>query len=82
MKQVLIAIDQLANALAGGYADETISARAYRKGWNLRQKLINALFIDGNHCRDSYYSELLRTQFPASYRSLNARTDFINRRRR
>lgn len=30
IKQVLIALDQLANTLAGGYADETISSRCYR----------------------------------------------------
>ena len=30
MKQFLIALDQLANTLAGGYADETLSARAHR----------------------------------------------------
>lgn len=28
--QVLVALDQLVNTLAGGYADETISSRAYR----------------------------------------------------
>lgn len=30
MKQFLIALDQLANTLVGGYADETLSARAHR----------------------------------------------------
>ena len=30
MKQFLIAADQLANTLIGGYADETLSARAHR----------------------------------------------------
>ena len=29
---VLIAIDQLANAVLGGYADETLSSRIYRGG--------------------------------------------------
>ena len=28
MKQLLIALDQLANTLVGGYADETLSALA------------------------------------------------------
>lgn len=68
MKQVLIAIDQLANALIGGYADETISARAYRKGWRYRQQIINWLFRDPAHCRDSYTSELQRSQLPREYR--------------
>ena len=30
MKQVAIAFDQLINTLLGGYADETLSARAHR----------------------------------------------------
>lgn len=30
MKQILIAIDQLANAVIGGWADETLSAAAWR----------------------------------------------------
>ena len=30
VKQVLIALDQLANTLLAGHADETLSARAYR----------------------------------------------------
>ena len=30
MRQVLIALDQLANAILAGHADETLSARAYR----------------------------------------------------
>ena len=29
LKQVRIAIDQLLNALLGGYADESLSSRAY-----------------------------------------------------
>ena len=30
MRQILIALDQLANAILAGHADETLSARAYR----------------------------------------------------
>jgi hypothetical protein len=30
LKQVLIALDQLLNTLFKGYADETLSSRAYR----------------------------------------------------
>ena len=30
MKQILIAVDQLANAVIGGWADEALSARSYR----------------------------------------------------
>lgn len=68
MRQVLIALDQLANTLVGGYADETISARAYRKGWKRREAFINWLFRDQNHCLDSYNSELLQRHLPNAYR--------------
>lgn len=30
MRQILITLDQLANAILAGHADETLSARAYR----------------------------------------------------
>jgi hypothetical protein len=49
-------------------ADETISARAYREEWKLREAFINWLFRNPNHCRDSYNSELLRSQLPKAYR--------------
>lgn len=67
-KQVLIALDQMVNALCGGWADETISARAYRCGWATRTKIINALFFDRAHCEDSYLSEKFRRQLPPAYR--------------
>ena len=64
---VLIAIDQLGNALAGGYADSTISARvgynahhagpAMQNYWRLLEWVINYTFLplDGpNHCYQSY----------------------------
>lgn len=68
VRQVLIAIDQLLNTLVGGYADETVSARAYRKGWRRREAFINWLFNDPNHCMNSYNSELLRSHLPKAYR--------------
>ena len=37
MKQFLIAIDHLANTLVGGYADETLSARAHRIAESLKR---------------------------------------------
>ncbi len=49
--QLLISIDQLANALFAGWADETISSRAYRsrkngsKKWAFIEKCINILFF-------------------------------------
>jgi hypothetical protein len=68
LKQIAIAIDQLANTLLGGYADETLSARAHRTRSPL-EHWIDALFWDENHCRDSYQSELQRRQLPTEYRS-------------
>jgi hypothetical protein len=71
--QVLIAFDQLLNALHGGWADESISARA----WRLRHRnpyktyvtLIDALFFwQQSHCKDAYESEVQRRQLPPEYR--------------
>lgn len=68
LKQVLIALDQLVNALAGGWADETISSRSYRCYPTL-QKLIDALlWFDKDHCYESYVSEQLRLQSPPETR--------------
>lgn len=66
--QILLAVDQLANALTGGWADETISSRAYRNRevsafWKIGHKLINALFFfQPNHCYEAYMSEVNGTQ--------------------
>ncbi|MGY8862444.1 MAG: hypothetical protein ACKVJ2_07410 [Pseudomonadales bacterium] len=64
---VLIAIDQLGNALAGGYADSTISARvgynvrhsapAMQNYWRLLEWVIDYSFLplDGpDHCYQAY----------------------------
>lgn len=70
--QVLIAIDQLLNALFGGWADETISARTHRSGWVILEVLIDftfgLLFFEVNHCRNSYQSEMNRNHLPPEYR--------------
>lgn len=70
--KVLIAFDQLANAVRGGHPDETLSAAAHRRhvagksGW---RNLINALFWwQEDHCRDAHTSELQRKQLPKEYR--------------
>ena len=73
LKQVLIAFDQLINALLGGWANESLSAHAWRQHLEGKRNwpylLIDAiLFFDGNHCRTSYESELERTQLPPSMR--------------
>ncbi len=75
--QVLIAVDQLANTLIGGRADETLSARAYRceregsRAWSAARKAIDALFFfTPDHCRASWLSEFERRQLPSAYRRL------------
>lgn len=74
IKQLLIAIDQLFNALLFGWADETLSARAWRlsaksDAMRMIRIFIDALFFfDRNHCRNSYLSEIERKHLPAEYR--------------
>lgn len=68
--QVLIAVDQLANALLAGWADETLSSRSYRqnhkKRWAVMEKIINIIFFfQSDHCRKAYEAEINRKQtFP------------------
>lgn len=76
MKQFLIALDQLLNTViyikgdGFGYADEMLSARA----WRLRDKSnlyiwIDSLFFwDLDHCKECYEIELQRKQLPREYR--------------
>lgn len=72
-KQVIIAFDQLLNALCGGWADETFSSRCWRweqsgkRSWP--RKFIDLLFWwEADHCRESYESERLRLQMPPELR--------------
>ncbi len=70
MKQVLIALDQLAHTLVGGMADETLSAMAWRKKYIVLIRLIDAAFFwDQDHCERSWEAELLRRQLPKDYQS-------------
>lgn len=77
-KQVLIAIDQVLNTLVGGFADETLSARAWRcrddsKRWSIARRVIDAAFkpFQPNHCERAYINELDRKQYPHHYRGTN-----------
>ena len=73
-----IALDQLLNATLGGYADETLSSRAYRRAvlnakpkrrWRLAHRLIDGLFWwQNNHCRGSYEREHMRWHLPPDLR--------------
>ena len=76
-KNLMIAVDQLINALFGGFADETLSSASFRasrdgvRHWPRR--LIDALFFwdrqgDARHCELSYISEQLRLQCPPELR--------------
>ena len=67
-KNLLIAIDQLINALFGGPCDETISAMAHRRGWKRLERLINWLFRDDMHCAQAYVAEMNGTQNAREYR--------------
>lgn len=75
MKQFLIALDQLANAVLGGWADETLSARAWRLRdrmvWGVLRRVIDALmFWQDGHCEQAFLSEQMRRQLPVEYRPL------------
>lgn len=78
--QVLIALDQLFNALLGGYADETLSSRSYRGAklannpklkWQISRSVIDSIFFwEENHCQKAYESEVNRRQYPSEFQSL------------
>ena len=81
--QVFIAFDQLANVLIPpldgtiGYADETLSARAYRA--HRDGKILGKLFMPPidllffwqgpGHCRNAYIKEFERKNYPDEYRA-------------
>ena len=72
-KAILIAIDQLVNAVCGGWPDETLSSRAWRwekdgvRSWP--RELIDVLFFfDPGHCSESYLSERRGLQLPPEMR--------------
>lgn len=70
MKQILIAIDQLANTVIGGWADETLSSRAWREKRRSLVVFIDCLFFwEKNHCENSYISERERIQLPPEFRA-------------
>lgn len=71
--QILIAVDQFFNTLTGGYADETLSSRAYRhkkdgsRSWPAW--IIDHLFFwQEEHCKASYESEMERSHLPPELR--------------
>ena len=76
-----IGMDQLANALIGGSADETLSARAHRmraKGqrwWGWTASAIDRLFFwQTDHCFKAHLAELQRAQLPKPYQATTEAT--------
>lgn len=73
LKAVLIAADQLVNALLAGWPDETMSSRAWRweqdgvRAWP-RRVIDRIFFWESNHCRESYVSEREGRQLPPELR--------------
>lgn len=79
-KAVAIAHDQLINAWAGGWPDETLSSRCWR--WHVSgkrhwpRKLVDGIFFwdrdkdtGKRHCELSFESERLRLQAPPECRN-------------
>lgn len=69
---LLIALDQLVNALCNGTPDETISARCWRcrevKSFNFLRKVIDLLFFfEKDHCYNAYLAEVNRKQLAKEY---------------
>ena len=73
-KNILIAVDQLANTALGGWPDETLSSRAFRWAvdgvtWPMRAiDAVAAVLGDKRHCERSFDSERLRLQAPPETR--------------
>ena len=65
--KLLISLDQLVNTVLGGECDETLSARCWRRGYTRRIALLDAIFGE-NHCKHSYMSEKIGTQYAPEYK--------------
>lgn len=72
---ILVAIDQLLNAIFAGYADETLSARAWRAeqkrkifGILFRPIIDTIMFFEVDHCKRAHEAELNRRQLPPELR--------------
>ena len=75
--QIIIAIDQLFNALSWGWADETFSARCWRLRerncfWAFCRQLVDVIFFwdtkEGmKHCQGAFENEQKRIHMPDSY---------------
>lgn len=72
-KKVALALDQLLNALLGGWPDETLSSRCWRwheDGVEWPRRIVNALvWWQKDHCRSAYQNEIEHKQLPEQLRS-------------
>lgn len=71
--QIAVALDQLVNTLFAGFADETLSSRAYRlsveRNRHWPKRIIDLLFFfQKEHCKTAYESEQERAHLPPSMR--------------
>jgi len=69
---VLIALDELANAILGGWSGETISSRSYRL-WKERDiafpmQFINFIMCNKSHCLEAYEVEVHHDYLPKEER--------------
>ncbi|MEO7494728.1 MAG: hypothetical protein ABIT83_17580 [Massilia sp.] len=72
LREVALGVDQLLNAILGGYASETISSRAWRlrdrRPFRLLRPLIDGIFFwQPGHCKASYENQKARRNMPADY---------------
>lgn len=77
---LLVAIDQLANAVLGGWCDESLSSHSYRlwrddKPWGWLMHVIDLLFFWQRqpphvygHCHGAFVKEQARYQLPPEMR--------------
>lgn len=73
--QLWKAVDRLLNAIAGGWSEETVSARCWRlseAGKAPARFLVRAInaaaFWQNNHCRGAYAKEKAHSDQPPEYR--------------
>lgn len=71
---LLIALDQLLNVILGGFPDETISSRCYRKSDESSVAKVCRYVLDfifspwgKNHCEEAFKSELNRKHYSEEF---------------
>ena len=75
--QVFIGLDQFANTLLNGSADETISSRCFRLNhievYRIAEKFVDCLFFPfqgWDHCRNAYIKEVSGRHLPSKFYEL------------